>query len=444
MGKLNCRACSEKQCQSEIIKDEHEHDNNADEQGEGCEEEINNKQVPIKNIPMLSYTANINNGNDFVGLDNNINSAQTTHPNNPNDESNDNDDNNNNNQLNEGDNDNDNENNVNTPTENNNPQQVHKQRKLPKKTKTLTSNNIMNRKMPLEIIDERHCETISPHRGGYYVSPYKHNPFSTMHNASDNVNPATSSPNINSVGNFNNKEHNESNSSLCDSSVLAKHKKWYEYEIREIINEEKLNNTNNNKDDVLLHNDLYKVNITNSRKKIKYTVNALVFVVITKEGMKVFRTKGNFLFNKKPLYEIKFGLIRKCGVVGEEGEEKVEMECKKGKRAFYVDIVNENVETDNNDVNNDGDDVKEEEESQNVSLNEENKRKGKKMKMIEPRRKELNNVKSEGMVNKKKVNDIQGGVLPKRIVFVSQHKDIVNKWVCVINYFIAGHKGDGV
>ena len=119
MGKLNCRACSEKQSQSEIIKDEHERDNNADEQGEGCEEEINNKQVPIKNIPMLSHTANINNGNDnnCVGLDNNINSAQTTHPNNPNDESNDN----NNNQLNEGDNDNDNENNVNIPTENTNP-----------------------------------------------------------------------------------------------------------------------------------------------------------------------------------------------------------------------------------------------------------------------------------------------------------------------------------
>ena len=115
------------------------------------------------------------------------------------------------------------------------------------------------------------------------------------------------------------------------------------------------------------------------------------------------------------------------------------MKYEKGKKAFYVDIVNENVETDNNDVNNDGDDVKEEEESQNVSLNEENKRKGKKMKMIEPRRKELNNVKSEGMVNKKKVIDIQGGVLPKRIVFVSQHKDIVNKWVCVINYFILGH-----
>ena len=212
MGKLNCKACSEKQTQSEIIKDEHERDNNADEQGEEYEEDINNKQVPIKNIPMLNNNAgnNINNGNgnDCVGLDNNINSAQTTHPNNPNDESNDND---NNNQLNEG--DNDNENNVNTPTENNNPQQVHKQRKLPKKTKTLTSNNIMNRKMPLEIIDERHCETISPHRGGYYVSPYKHNPFSTMHNASDNVNPSTSSPNINSVGNFNNKEHNESNSS---------------------------------------------------------------------------------------------------------------------------------------------------------------------------------------------------------------------------------------
>ena len=30
MGKLNCRACSEKQCQSEIIKDEHDRENNAD------------------------------------------------------------------------------------------------------------------------------------------------------------------------------------------------------------------------------------------------------------------------------------------------------------------------------------------------------------------------------------------------------------------------------
>ena len=436
MGKLNCKACSEKQSQSEITKSEHE---NVEEDGEE-HDDMNNIQMPIKNKPLLCNNVNntnVNvlssennniNTNNCVHVDNNINLAQSTHPN-QNDSSND-DDNNNNNQPHE---------NTNTPTANN-AQQIHKQRKLPKKTKTLTSNNIMNRKMPLEIIDERHCETISPHRGGYYFSPYKHNPFSTMHNASDNVNPTTSSPNINSVSTFNNREHNESNSSVCDSSVLGKHKKWYEYEIREIINEEKLTNINDNKDEVLLHNDLYKVNVTNSRKKIKYAISALVFVVITKEGMKVFRTKGNFLFNKKPLYKLKFGLIKKCGVVGEEGDEKVEIEYKKEKKAFYIDIVDENIEGDNDD-----NDMKEEEESQNASFGEEREegglRKGKKMKLIEPKRKDLNNIKSEGIVNKKKISHIQGGMLPKRIVFVSRHKEIVNKWVCVINYFISGHKG---
>ena len=438
MGKLNCKACSEKQSQSEITKSEHE---NVDEDGEE-HDDMNNIQMPIKNKPLLCNNVNntnVNvlssennniNTNNCVHVDDNINLVQSTHPN-QNDSSND-DDNNNNNQPHE---------NTNTPTANN-AQQIHKQRKLPKKTKTLTSNNIMNRKMPLEIIDERHCETISPHRGGYYVSPYKHNPFSNMRNTTDNVNPTTSSPNINSVGNFNNTEHKESNNtSICDSSVLAKHKKWYEYEINEIINETKLNNINNNKDEVLLHNDLYKVNVTNSRKKIKYAICASVFVVITKEGMKVFRTKGNFLFNKKPLYEIKFSVIKKCGVVGEEEDEKMEVKYEKGKKAFYVDIVNGNIEEDNN-VNDDNDNdvnMKEEEQSKNETFNDEkDKRKGKKMKLIEPTKKELNNAKSEDVINKKKSNDIQGGVLPKRILFVSHHKDIVNKWVCVINYFISG------
>ena len=436
MGKLNCKACSEKQSQSEIIKSEHE---NVDEDGDE-HDNINNIQMPIKNKPLLYNNVNntnVNvlnsdnnniNTNNCVHVDDNINSAQSTHPN-QNDSSN---DDNNNNQPHE---------NTNTPTANN-AQQLHKQRKLPKKTKTLTSNNIMNRKMPLEIIDERHCETISPHRGGYYVSPYKHNPFSNMRNTTDNVNPTTSSPNINSVGNFNNTEHKESNNtSVCDSSVLAKHKKWYEYEINEIINETKLNNINNNKDEVLLHNDLYKVNVTNSRKKIKYAICASVFAVITKEGMKVFRTKGNFLFNKKPLYEIKFSVIKKCGVVGEEGDEKMEVKYEKGKKAFYIDIVNGNIEGDNN-VNddNDNEDDNMKEQSQNETFNDEKeKRKGKKMKLIEPTKKELNNAKSEDVINKKKSNDIQGGVLPKRILFVSHHKDIVNKWVCVINYFISGH-----
>ena len=436
MGKLNCKACSEKQSQSEIIKSEHE---NVDEDGDE-HDNINNIQMPIKNKPLLYNNVNntnVNvlssdnnniNTNNCVHVDDNINSAQSTHPN-QNDSSN---DDNNNNQPHE---------NTNTPTANN-AQQLHKQRKLPKKTKTLTSNNIMNRKMPLEIIDERHCETISPHRGGYYVSPYKHNPFSNMRNTTDNVNPTTSSPNINSVGNFNNTEHKESNNtSVCDSSVLAKHKKWYEYEINEIINETKLNNINNNKDEVLLHNDLYKVNVTNSRKKIKYAICASVFAVITKEGMKVFRTKGNFLFNKKPLYEIKFSVIKKCGVVGEEGDEKMEVKYEKGKKAFYVDIVNGNIEEDNNiNDDNDNDDINMKEESQNETfIEEKEKRKGKKMKLIEPTKKELNNAKSEDVINKKKSNDIQGGVLPKRILFVSHHKDIVNKWVCVINYFISGH-----
>ena len=195
--------------------------------------------------------------------------------------------------------------------------QIHKQRDLLKKTKTLTSNNIMNRKMPLEIINEFHCETISPHHRRYYVSPYKHNPFSNMCNTSDNVNPSISLPNINNVGNFINNEHNKSHSNACDSSVLVKHKKWYQYEINEIINEAKLNDINNNKDEVLLHNDLYKVNVTTNRKKIKYEICSSVFGMITKEGMKVFRTKGNFLFNKKPSYKIKFILIKKCGVIRE-------------------------------------------------------------------------------------------------------------------------------
>ena len=169
--------------------------------------------------------------------------------------------------------------------------------------------------------------------------------------------------------------------------------------------------------------------MTNSRKKIKQVVHALVFVVITKEGMKVFRTKENFLFNKKPLHEVRFALIKTCGVVGEEEDEKEEVKYKTGKKAFYVDIEKNN-ENDNSDMKDEG---KSPSKSVSGEWEEERVRKGKKMKLIEPKKKELN------VVKRKKGTDIQGGVLPNRIVFASHSKDTVHKWVCVINHFISGH-----
>ena len=74
----------------------------------------------------------------------------------------------------------------------------------------------------------------------------------------------------------------------------------------------------------------------------------------------------------------------------------------KGKKAFYIDIINENIEEDNNDDVKEG--KEEEKETQNKSFNEENeKRKRKKIKLIEPKKKELNNVKHEGIIIKKRL-----------------------------------------
>ena len=80
MGKLNCKACSEKQSQRDVIKSEHD---NTDEQDEE-HEDSSNDQMSIKNKPFLSNNVkntnnalcNYNNNNmkNCVSLDNNINS----------------------------------------------------------------------------------------------------------------------------------------------------------------------------------------------------------------------------------------------------------------------------------------------------------------------------------------------------------------------------------
>lgn len=288
------------------------------------------------------------------------------------------------------------------------PSSIHRNKSIKKGAKT--------RKMPLEVIDEINGEVINKTRNEYniMVNPnqmYKYCKTKGMNYA---LNGLYKKPSYKDIG--------------------KKKKSWRDLNITEILPKEML----------YIKNDIFILQaeflIFSKDNDIKRIAANYKYLILTRSELRIYRSKEAMLYMKNPLQRISLFNISQCDVITEkkikEEYKNVKQLCKFNFCVQYITIngmkieadekMNESKEVKNiyKEVNvNGGESEEEAEEEESMKII-----KGKKMKLI----KEEDN--SESSIKRKNDNVYDNNSY--LIIFSSNDEELVNRWICVVNYFL--------
>ena len=288
------------------------------------------------------------------------------------------------------------------------PSSIHRNKSIKKGAKT--------RKMPLEVIDEINGEVINKSRNEYniMVNPnqmYKYCKTKGMNYA---LNGLYKKPSYKDIG--------------------KKKKSWRDLNITEILPKEMLYIKN---DIIILQAEFLIFSKDNDIKRIAANYK---YLILTRSELRIYRSKEAMLYMKNPLQRISLFNISQCDVITEkkikEEYKNVKQLCKFNFCVQYITIngmkieadekMNESKEVKNiyKEVNvNGGESEEEAEEEESMKII-----KGKKMKLI----KEEDN--SESSIKRKNDNVYDNNSY--LIIFSSNDEELVNRWICVVNYFL--------
>lgn len=288
------------------------------------------------------------------------------------------------------------------------PSSIHRNKSIKKGAKT--------RKMPLEVIDEINGEVINKSRNEYniMVNPnqmYKYCKTKGMNYA---LNGLYKKPSYKDIG--------------------KKKKSWRDLNIAEILLKEMLYIKN---DIIILQAEFLIFSKDNDIKRIAANYK---YLILTRSELRIYRSKEAMLYMKNPLQRISLFNISQCDVITEkkikEEYKNVKQLCKFNFCVQYITIngmkieadekMNESKEVKNiyKEVNvNGGESEEEAEEEESMKII-----KGKKMKLI----KEEDN--SESSIKRKNDNVYDNNSY--LIIFSSNDEELVNRWICVVNYFL--------
>lgn len=288
------------------------------------------------------------------------------------------------------------------------PSSIHRNKSIKKGAKT--------RKMPLEVIDEINGEVINKSRNEYniMVNPnqmYKYCKTKGMNYA---LNGLYKKPSYKDIG--------------------KKKKSWRDLNIAEILPKEMLYIKN---DIIILQAEFLIFSKDNDIKRIAANYK---YLILTRSELRIYRSKEAMLYMKNPLQRISLFNISQCDVITEkkikEEYKNVKQLCKFNFCVQYITIngmkieadekMNESKEVKNiyKEVNvNGGESEEEAEEEESMKII-----KGKKMKLI----KEEDN--SESSIKRKNDNVYDNNSY--LIIFSSNDEELVNRWICVVNYFL--------
>ena len=279
--------------------------------------------------------------------------------------------------------------------------------------------NIDGRKSPLEIIDESRGET----NLNDFLNDNKYlRTEISVPSSSRKINASFNSASLY-------KRYNYS---------IKKEKNWNTLTIFDCIPASKIENKEN--EDFLLQSEFYRVNC-NKKTITKISEAYPNYLVLTFNSIKIYRSKEHFLYGRTPLTILPFSALALCDVIN-VNETSFKNIKNVFKYNFCIEINKEKIQSQNGDqsainrIKNEG--ITKYESNNNMNQKDQ-KRKPKKMKLIESSK--SNKVKGKvdplSLVNNddKTILSIISN-LPDIITFSSCNQDVVYKWVYSINYLM--------
>lgn len=216
---------------------------------------------------------------------------------------------------------------------------------------------------------------------------------------------------------------------------IKKDKNWNTLTIFDCIPYSKIQNKEN--EEFLLQAEFYRVNC-NKNTITKITEAYPNYLVLAFNSIKIYRSKEHFLYGRAPLTVLPFSALTLCDVIN-VNETSFRNIKNVFKYNFCIEINKERFQTGKEGLNVVNGTKNEGTKKYEIDNNLNQKRKPKKMKLIETSKsnKLKGKVDSLSPVN----NDDKTFLsiisnLPDIITFSSCNQEVVNKWVCSINYLM--------
>lgn len=275
------------------------------------------------------------------------------------------------------------------------------------------------RKMPLEVIDEINGEIINKDQEDYNIMKKQNQLYKYCNMKGINFN------------------SNESYEKQSFKDIINKKRTWRDININYILPKEILLSTNEN--DFIFQGDFL---IFTKANDISKTPPNLKFLIMTRSEIRIYRSKETMLYMKNPLQRISLFNISQCDFITLPQIKNLYTNIKNLMNYnFYVQQITINgMKIESDEKNSENNNVMRENlckvkedtfiEKKQRGVNEHNNkiRRGKKMRLI----RETEETKANRSNSDKYYNNNNEDM----IIFSSNDEDLVNRWICIVNFFL--------